>query len=416
MMHRHLVAVRIAPCVAAALVAASCAERAPARSVVEEWGMFADSGSAEPNIAAAPDGRVYLSWLQRFPDSTQALLVSRIDGRRVTPPDTVVRSPRLVANWADFPSLLAGRNGIVTAHWLERRGGGKYAYEIRVARSENEGRSWTSPVAPHRDTVIAERGFATMYATGTADSLGIVWLDARNSTGGEGTGAMMLAHTLLAADGTRGAETPLDQRTCDCCQTAIARASTGLVVAYRDRSPDEIRDIYTVRRSPGGAWTEPTRVHADDWHIAACPVNGPQLAAQDSTVAIAWFTAARDTARVYVAFSHDGGATWAAPVRVDDGNPAGRVDIELDERGTALVSWIERTGGDAAEIRVRPLRSGGPRGAAVTVATSSATRASGFPRMARVPGGVMIVWTEPAAAGRGASRVRLARVTNVPAR
>jgi hypothetical protein len=394
-----------------AVAALACArDRAPATLAVESLPSPADSGSAEPNIAVGPDGTAYLSWMQRLADSSHVVLVSRFDGAAWTPADTVVRSKQLVANWADFPSPHVGAGGAVAVHWLERTGGGKYAYGIRVARSTDRGHTWSAPVAPYRDTIVAERGFATMYAAG-GDSVGIVWLDARNATAGEGSGPMMLAHTVLSPDGTLGSETLLDQRTCDCCQTAVAQTSAGLVVAYRDRSPDEIRDIYVVRQRPGAGWTTPARVHADDWHIAACPVNGPQLAARDSIVVIAWFTAARDTARVYAAFSHDAGATFAAPVRVDYGAPAGRVDVELDEGDTALVTWIERTRGDTAEIRIRRVTAGSatPEPAA-TVAASSATRASGFPRMARAGRGVMIAWTEPAAGGRGSPRVRVARV------
>jgi hypothetical protein len=30
-------------------------------------------------------------------------------------------------NWADFPSVVAGSEGTLFAHWLQRRAGGKYA-------------------------------------------------------------------------------------------------------------------------------------------------------------------------------------------------------------------------------------------------------------------------------------------------
>ena len=42
---------------------------------------------------------------------------------------------------------------------------------------------------------------------------------------------------------------------------------------YRDRSPDEIRDIYVTRRV-GGKWTTGVPVHADGWKIGACPAEG----------------------------------------------------------------------------------------------------------------------------------------------
>ena len=51
----------------------------------------------------------------------------------------------------------------------------------------------------------------------------------------------------------------------------------------------------------------------------------------------------------------DAGATWSAPVRADGGTPAGHADVEI-VAGGALVSWIERTRGGPAELRVRRCR------------------------------------------------------------
>jgi hypothetical protein len=197
---------------------------------------------------------------------------------------------------------------------------------------------------------------------------------------------------------------PLDDRTCDCCQNAAAMTAAGPIVAYRNRSPEEIRDIYVTRRV-NGKWIAGRPVHADNWKISACPVNGPALAASGSDVALAWFTAAGDTARVNVAFSRDAGGAFGAPVRVDGGAPAGRVDVVMLPDRSALVSWIERTSGDTAAVRVRRVGRDGKLGAPVTVASSSAARASGFPRMVVSGSDVVFAWTEP---GKP-SAVRVAR-------
>jgi len=191
----------------------------------------------------------------------------------------------------------------------------------------------------------------------------------------------------------------------------------GPIVAYRDRSADEIRDIH-VTRLVDGRWTAPAPVHRDAWHIEACPVNGPQLSARGDTVVIAWFTAPGDSARVNVAFSTDGGATFGAPVRADDGLPSGRVDVELGEGGRAIVSWIERTGASpaaavpapragsgGAEVRLRAIGIDGSRSAPLTVASSTGARASGFPRMVRSGHDLVLAWTEPGTP----TRVRVAR-------
>ena len=164
-------------------------------------------------------------------------------------------------------------------------------------------------------------------------------------------------------------------------------------MVYRDRSAQEVRDIALVRYEKG-VWTKPRTVHRDNWVIAACPVNGPAISARDNRVAVAWFTASGDKPRVYVAFSRNAGDAFAAPIQVDDGAPAGRSDVQLLPDNSALVSWLERAG-DRAEVRIRRIYQDGRRGAARTVATSSAERASGFPHIIWRGRDVVFAWTEP---------------------
>jgi hypothetical protein len=83
------------------------------------------------------------------------------------------------------------------------------------------------------------------------------------------------------------------------------------VAVYRDRSEGEIRDI-RIGAYVDGAWTEGAIVHEDGWETAACPVNGPAVAARGEDVAVAWFTAAGDVPRVKVAFSDDAAESFGA--------------------------------------------------------------------------------------------------------
>jgi hypothetical protein len=210
---------------------------------------------------------------------------------------------------------------------------------------------------------------------------------------------MSVRSVAVAPTGARGVEEPLDLRTCDCCQVAATVAASGPVIAYRDRTDDEIRDIAVVRQV-GGTWTAPSIVYPDGWHIEACPVNGPALAARGDTVAIAWFTGAQDTARVRVAFSTDGGARFATPVRVDGGTPAGRVGVTLDTNGDAIVSWLERVPPEDAEVRVRRVSRSGEMGSPLTISRTRAARASGFPRIVRKGDALIAAWTVPGDSAR----------------
>jgi hypothetical protein len=123
---------------------------------------------------------------------------------------------------------------------------------------------------------------------------------------------------------------------------------------------------------------------------------------------VAWFTAAEGIPRVKAAFSRDAGETFGDPITVDDGDPSGRVDAVLLAGGGALVSWLERTGGEFAEVRVRYVAPDGRASASSSVSASSTERASGFPRMARASRDrVFVAWTD---VGGPTPRVRVAMV------
>ena len=356
-------------------------------------------GSAEPNLDVGPDGRVHMSWLEPLGTSQgHALKVAMLEDASWSPAHTVRSGRDFFVNWADFPSVLSLGDNRLVAHWLQRTGSATYAYGVRLAFSRDAGRTWSAPLTPHSDSSNTEHGFVSLWRTARGDGVEAVWLDGRkyDRANADATNEMSLATAAFTLDG--GASSPeriLDGRVCDCCQTSAAVTSRGPVIVYRDRSTAEIRDIGVVRRESSDRWTEPVVVHNDGWKINACPVNGPSIAARGNDVAVAWFTAANAAPTVRVAFSRDAGATFAAPIRVDEGQPAGRVDVELTRDGVALVTWIERTGGDAAAVRLRRVERNGRSGAPTTIATSSAARASGFPRMVIAGNDAIFAWTVP---------------------
>jgi hypothetical protein len=367
-------------------------------------------GSAEPHLDVGPDGSLHMSWLEPLgPGEGHALKVASLGNGSWSRPQTVRSGRDFFVNWADFPSVLSLGDDRLVAHWLQRTGTATYAYGVRLAFSIDKGRTWSAPVTPHTDSSNTEHGFVSLWRTARGDGVEAVWLDGRkyDRAGHSPTNEMSLATAAFTPDGRPSLpERILDARVCDCCQTSAALTSRGPVIVYRDRSADEIRDISVVRREASGRWTAPSVVHADGWRINACPVNGPSIAARGDNVAVAWFTAANDTPTVRVAFSGDAGATFSRPIRVDEGRPAGRVDVDLTRDGAALVTWIERTGGDTAVVRLRRVERGGRSGAPATIATSSAARASGFPRMVVAGNDAIFAWTVP---GRP-SEVRVAKM------
>ena len=382
------------------LAACSSAERAP-MATFTELASPAAVRSGEPFLTTDSAGGVHMTWIERTGDSTHAVRYARLDGDAWSAPSTVVERRDLFVNWADYPAVIVTPSGRLLAHWLQRSGTGRYAYDVRVAQSIDRGTTWSEGQVLHTDRSAGEHGFVALWLA-PGDSVRAAWLDGRNMASGHDAhakGAMTVHSVAVAATGALGTEQPVDLRSCECCQVAATVTPSGPVVAYRDRTEDEIRDIAVVRQV-GGQWSQPTIVHPDGWKIAACPVNGPALASRGDTVAIAWFTGAQDTARVHVAFSVDAGKTFSAPVRIDGGTPAGRVGITLDPNGDAIVSWLERVPPEAAEVRVRRVARSGEMGAPVTVSRTSAARASGFPRIVRSGNTLVAAWTVPGDSAR----------------
>jgi hypothetical protein len=364
-------------------------------------------GSAEPNLSAGEDG-IVLTWLEPVEDEGWALRLASFRDGAWGETRTIVTSGDQFVNWADFPSAVRLSDGRLAAHWLQRGSEGGYDYGVRVMLSDDDGASWTEPWTPHEDGTPTEHGFVSLGALPGGD-LGVLWLDGRRYVDtdlGPASEEMALRHRVLAANGVPGPEIVVDDRVCDCCQTAMAPTGEGWVAVYRDRTDDEVRDILAARLVDG-AWSEGRPVHRDGWTIAACPVNGPAVDAVGDLVAVAWFTGAGEVPRVQLAFSEDGGHTFSEPVRIDAGDPVGRVAVVLEGSGDALVTWIERTA-EGAEIRMRRVAPGAEPAAALVVAATSAARGAGFPRLAALGDGELLVaWTDLSGE---ASRVLVARV------
>ena len=142
--------------------------------------------------------------------------------------------------------------------------------------------------------------------------LGMVWLDGRdqeqNTTDPLG-GSMALYFASFDSSWKQTAETIVNARVCECCQTAAVMTQTACSrrsgIARPTRSATS-----RCRVSRAAKWSPELSLHDDNWKIEACPVNGPALSARGRQVAAAWFAAPNDNGRAFVAFSQDAGKTW----------------------------------------------------------------------------------------------------------
>ena len=402
----HMRAVAALATLPALPVLVACAEADPGLPGQVETP--AAPGSGQPFLAT-DDGGVWMSWTEPHA-AGHRVAVSHFDAQADgwSAPETVAEGDGFFVNWADFPSVHAVGDRLV-AHWLWRGGQGTYDYGVRVSWSDDRGSTWSEPWTPHEDGTPTEHGFVSIFES--EESVWAAWLDGRAMI--EPGGPMAVRARSLPLLGPRGErvagpETVVDARSCECCQTDAVVAGGVPVLAFRDRAEGEVRDIHVSRwmagPDGGSAWTPSVPVHEDGWVIGGCPVNGPAMAARGDRVAVAWFTAPEGEARVSVAFSDDAAASFGWPVRVDTGQPIGRVDVVMLDDGSAIVTWLERIG-EGTVILGRRVAADGTAADPRPLAESDAARASGFPRIARLgPDRLMLAWTDPS----GGSRVRAA--------
>jgi hypothetical protein len=386
-------------CAAMCLLAQARPAPPPAASgqplVVESLASPAGPDSSAPQVTVEGD-RAILSWIERS-GKQAALKFAERTASGWSDPRVVVSSDHLMINSSDVPSVRALPDGTLAAHWMEENGPDPEAYNLKLAWSA-DGRKWSAPVAPNRDKTVSQHGFATLFPTADG-GVGLVWLDGRATHGEEGD--MQLRAAMFDKSRKQLSDTAIDSRVCECCPTSVALSADGPIAAYRNRSVGEIRDIY-VTRLAAGRWTMPVTVHKDNFKIEGCPVNGPAIAAQGREVAIAWFTAPNDKNRSYIAFSHDSGKTFTAPIAADDVESLGRVGVALRKDGSAIVGWVE-SAKQQSHFEIRRVSPDGKRSPAAVVGNLTGTR---YPRLALARDEVVLAWTESEGES---SRVKTAR-------
>ncbi len=370
---------------------------------VESLSSPAGEQSSAPQLTSEGD-RIFLSWMERA-GPRAALKFAERTASGWSPPRSVASGTDLLVNAADVPSVRALSDGTLAAHWMQANGPDPEAYNLRLAWSKDSGATWSRPTTPHHDGTKTQHGFASLFQV-PGGGLGLVWLDGRatNPESAHATDNMSLRAAVYSKNGTELSEKAIDTRVCDCCPTSVATTSDGPVVAFRNRSDKEVRDIF-VTRLVAGHWSTPAAGHNDGWRIEACPVNGPAISARTRDVVVAWFSALKDEGHVFVAFSHDAGGTFGPPARVDDVAAIGHAGVQLLRDGSAAVSWIEFAK-QRSQFSVRRIEANGSRSVAIKVAGTGEDRVAGSPRMVGDRDGLVFAWTETR---DGASHVRTAR-------
>jgi len=349
----------------------------PTAPAMTEISNPAAAHSYYPMLTGGAGNEILLSWQEPLEGMRCRLRFAAWRSGAWQGPSTV--SEGYFAPYATMiPGVIRLDTGALFAYWTNWDR--KWVY---TSTSPDGGARWTEPEVVHKDRSGEDHGFISAVADGDAAS--IVWLD-----GGEYPKRQQfhLEETHVSASGRAMAEVTLDSDVCTCCPTASVRTADGLLVAYRDHTGG-VRDISLVRLAHG-KWSEPYPLHRDGWEIDGCPSNSVSLGAKGQQVAAAWFTGAKGQPRVSVAFSDDSGKTFTDPVQVDSGNPFGYPSVVMPDGGGALVSWLEKDGGNY-QVRIVRVQPGAGKSKRLIVA-GGAKKEVNYPHLVSSGSSVMVAW------------------------
>ena len=353
-----------------------------------------NKNSLAPNLCSFGN-HFALSWIERNTDGKARLQMATWNGSEFDEIRLIAKSKGMFANWADIPSLVEAPSGDLYAHWLNRIGNETYAYGIQIERSIDHGKSWQSLGWLHNDTSTTEHGFVSLIPENR--HVRAFWLDGRQMK--KPTGKMMLRTAILDGNEIKS-ENMIDDDVCTCCPTGAIQLPGGSAVVYRDRLPQEIRDISLVHIK-NDAWSKPSRIQNDNWVMPGCPVNGPSIATNGYIIAVSRFTVIKNKAKIILRLFKDGQAESGKEIILDENIPVGRCTTVCSKDAVYNI-WI---GVDKKQtvLRMAEVSLSGKIKRKITLVPIDKDRSSGMPRAIFSNNYLWVSWT-------GSNQVRLGRL------
>ena len=365
----------------------SCATK---EILIEDIPLSYHNNNAQPSLVSY-NGTLSLSWISSEQDNRPCLYFSQLKNGKWIEPQKIADGSDWFVNWADFPAHAVNKDLILTSY-LKKSDSGTYTYDVILNLRKITGEKIKEDFLLNTDGVKAEHGFVSIIPN--KKGFFVTWLDGRNTIEKKHDGEhkpMTIRFAEISNNGDVINESELDAAACDCCQTSIANTSNGPIVVYRDRSNTEVRDIYSVRNI-NGVWEDPSPVHDDGWIINGCPVNGPKVTSNSKNLAVAWFTASKGNPLVNVSFSKNNGASFDKPIKINDVNAIGRVDVAFLNDDEAIISYRETDDG-GTYLRIKKVSVNGLVSKPITISKIDGGRNTGVPQLEIINKEIFLVWT-----------------------
>jgi BNR/Asp-box repeat. len=380
-----------------------------------------------PMFAVSPSGKQTVAWVSAPEGGTDGrLYVSVGDAKPAEIRDTL--GP-IEAHGESPPKLAYAPDGALYAVYTVGKvvPGQRFPLSaLRLVKSTDEGKTWSEPVTVTDGAVFGSHSFHALHIADDG-TVYVSWLgapDAAVASAAEKSAHMQMAsmqqgmqmggahdgHSASASWVTRSTDggrtwsprTRVDTgEACPCCRTGLASDKNGTIyMAWRHVFAGSIRDVVVARSTnQGTTWSEPVRVHADEWNFDACPHAGPAIAIDSAgALHITWWTGKEGNAGVFYAKSTDGAKSFSVPVPLGVAKfsrPA-HVQIGLASNNRVVVAWDDGTK-QVPQVVVRVSHDGGQTFDAATP-VSVAGRAATFPVLGIMGDSMAVAWSEKSAA------------------
>ena len=287
----------------------------------------AEVDAAEPVMASAPDGGVYVAWVNHNENNQGDVMLARFDNASaaIGSPVRVNQQAGVATAWRGDPPSVAVTDRAVYVVWTARvESEDKKGTDLYLSVSHDQGKSFAPAVKVNDDKATGAHGMHSL-AVPHDGRIYVAWLDERNieapkPSSHAGGHHMETNRELFIAYSIDGGKTFSENKkvaadVCPCCKTALAVAPDGTVYAgWRQVLPGDFRHIAVASSTDGAASFSATVIVSDDkWMIQGCPVSGPSLAvAANGDVRVLWYAAGEGAAPgLYYAESHDKARTLA---------------------------------------------------------------------------------------------------------
>jgi hypothetical protein len=337
--------------------------------------------AAEPAAAAAPDGGVYVVWVEHGAGRAADVYLQKFSREAVPAGDkTRLNSPAGQATaWrGDAPTIATGADGAIYVGWTASVKTGKASgTDLYVSVSRDGGKTFAAPVKVNDDAEPASHGMHSL-AVDRNGRIHVAWLDERNvkkpveaqNEAAESVGAtefeyIKAHHTptpeakpekeaaepnseifySVSRDGgkTFAPNKKISSEVCPCCKTSLVTTADGKVYAgWRQVLPGDFRHIAVASTADGGeSFSAPSIVSDDQWQINACPVSGAALAiAETGALRVAWFTAGKaGNPGLYTAESNDGGKNFSPKTLINENVLSGAPIFLAGDGGRTGIVW-----------------------------------------------------------------------------